>query len=384
MNLIGGRLVLPTGLVDGVLEIDAGRIARIVPGKTAPAESDFRNCIIVPGFIDVHMHGLGRHDPLETDGLLDIARMEVRFGTTGFLPTAASLSVKRYAAFGRHVREAQSARGHDGARILGAYFEGPFVNPAAKGGMDEAFLRPGALDECPRYLDASGGAMRLMTVAPELPGALDLIRLLHRHGVVVSIGHSRASREDLGRAIDAGLTLVCHLFNTFQRDGDDPAWPWKRGLLDAILAEPRLAAEVNGDMIHVRPEHVRLAIGRFGPDRFLAITDSVAGAGEKPGEYTMIDGRPFSSRSGAARLVSDGTLVGGAATMDRVFANLVRHCGVDLVHAARFTSTNAARVVGFGEQLGSLEVGKSADLAVLDDDLHCVATLVAGRKVYER
>lgn len=385
MDRIGGKLVLPSGTFDGVLEIEDGRIARVLPGGTAAGREDFSGCLVVPGFIDVHMHGLARHDVFETDDMVGIARMQTRFGTTGFLPTAASLSRERFGAFGRHVRAAQRAADGRGARILGAHFEGPFVNPAAKGGMDEAFLRPVDLGECQWYLDESEGAMRLMTVAPELPGSMELIRLLRGHGVVVSIGHSRAAPAELGQAIDAGLSLVCHLFNAFEREGDDPAWPWRRGLLDAVLAERRLAAEVNGDMIHVRPEHVRLAVERFGPDRFVAITDSVPGAVLPPGEYKMIDGRRLSTASGAARLVSNGTLVGSAIAMDRVFANLVRHCGVDPADAARFTSTNAARVLGLAGEIGSLEPGKAADLAVLDAeaDYRCVATFVGGQKVHE-
>ena len=135
-------------------------------------------------------------------------------------------------------------------------------------------------------------------------------------------------------------------------------------------------------MIHVRPEHVQLAIARFGPDRFLAITDSIVGAGHEPGEFSMIDGRMLSNRSGAARLVSNGTLVGSIMTMDRVFANLVEHCGVDLVCAAKFTSTNSSRAMGIDDEVGSLEVGKAANLTVLDESYQCVATFVDGHRVH--
>ncbi len=384
MTAIRGRLVLAQGIVDGSLEVDEGRIARIEPGATGPAEHDFDACLILPGFIDVHMHGLGGHDTLETEDLVGIAGMQPRFGTTGFLPAAASLSTERYLAFGRHVVAAQREAGADAASILGAHFEGPFVNPAAKGGMDEAFLRPVDLDECRRYLEEVGKAIKMMTVAPELPGGLGLIRLLRRGDVVVSIGHSRATRQELDQAVRAGLSQVCHLFNGFERDGKDSRWPWKRGLLDAILRSDRLDAEVVCDMVHVAPEHVRLAIERFGPDRFIAITDSLQGAALAPGEYSMVDGRMFSTRDGSARLVSDGTLVGSIMTMDRVLANLIRQCGVDPVLAARFTSTNPARAMGVDDRLGSLEVGKTANLAVLDEDYRCVATFVEGRKVYGR
>ncbi|NLE40147.1 MAG: N-acetylglucosamine-6-phosphate deacetylase, partial [Pirellulaceae bacterium] len=164
----------------------------------------------------------------------------------------------------------------------------------------------------------------------------------------------------------------------------NPDWPWKKGLLDAILASDRLDAEVVCDLVHVRREHLRLAIDRFGPDRLIGITDSLQGAGLEPGEFPMTDGRMMTTRDGAARLVANGTLVGSVITMNRAFANLVEACGVDPADAARFTSTNPARAMGVGHELGSLEVGKKANLAVLDKKYECVATYIAGRKVYEK
>ncbi|HBO45604.1 MAG TPA: hypothetical protein DD670_17090 [Planctomycetaceae bacterium] len=384
MTVISGRLVLTCGVVAGVVEMDRGRIARILLDGNAPSEGDFGDCLIVPGFIDVHFHGLGRHDVFTIDDLTAIARLQPRYGTTGFMPTVASLSTERYLAFGRHVLAAQRDAGPDAAELLGGHFEGPFVNPAAKAGMDAAYLRPIDLDECRRYLDEVGPAMKMMTVAPELPGGIELVRLLRDHGVVVSLGHSRATPDELHRAIDAGLTQVCHLYNAYEREGNNPDWPWKKGLLDAILANDRLDAEVVCDLVHVRREHLHLAIDRFGPDRLIGITDSLQGAGLEPGEFAMTDGRMMTTQSGAARLVADGTLVGSVVTMNRVFANLVEACGVDPAAAARFTSTNAARAMGVGGDVGSLEVGKRANLAVLDEKYNCVATYVAGRKVYEK
>jgi N-acetylglucosamine-6-phosphate deacetylase len=384
MSVIAGRLVLPDKTVDGAIEIEGDRIAGIVPDGDVPDEGDFGDCLIVPGFIDLHFHGLERHDVFETEDLIAIAGLQPKYGTTGFVPGVASLSVDRFLAFGRHVLTAQAEAGPNSSEILGGHFEGPFVNRAAKGGMDADFLRPVDLDECRRYLDEVGEAMKIMTIAPELTGAIELIRLLREHDVVVSIGHSRATPEDLERAVDAGLTHVCHLYNAYEREGDDPDWPWKRGLLDVILESKRLNAEVICDMVHVRREHILLAIERFGPDRFIGITDSLQGAGLPPGEYPMVDGRMMSNRSGAARLVSNGTLVGSVMTMNRSFGNLVEQCQIDLIHAARFTSTNAAKAIGIGDSVGSIEVGKRANLAVLNDEYECVATYVAGREVYKR
>ena len=382
MTTINGRIVTPRAVVDGSVTFD-GRIAAIGPRNEA-ADYDFGPAVVLPGFIDVHMHGLGSFAVFDVADLLEVARMQCRFGTTGFLPAAASLSEERYLEFGRNVRRASELTRPESAEILGAHFEGPFINPVGKGGMIEEYLRPVDLDECRRYLDAAGGCLKLMTLSPELPGSEDLIRLLRRHGTVVSIGHSRANEAQLARAIDAGLSQVCHLFNTFQRDGRDPDWPWSRGLLDAVLANDRLDCEVICDMVHVRPEHVRLAAERVGPDRFLAITDSLPGAGFAPGEYDMVDGRRFTTRDGAARLVADRTLVGSVLTMNRALANLVRRCGVDLVRAAKFTSTNAARTLGLDDDIGSIALGRRANLAVLDDDYQCLATFIDGRLVFQK
>lgn len=385
MNVtIAGRIVTPFEVFDGVLRVREGRIEEIGERRGSPVDYDFGEHFVVPGFIDVHSHGLAHWLAVSVDDIARIARKQVEFGTTGFLPTAASLSVEGYVDFGRAVVLAARSAGPGAARILGAHFEGPFINPEGKGGMDEAFLRPIDLDECRRYLDACEGMLALMTLSPELDRAESLIRLLAGNGAVASLGHSRASEEQLRAAVAAGLTQICHLFNTFQRGGNDPAWPWVPGLLDAVLKHDSLYREVVCDLVHVRKEHVRLAAEKCGPDRFIAITDGLPGSGLPPGEYDMADGRPFTTRGGAARLVEDGTLVGSTITMNDAFRNLVEACRIDPVTAAKYTASNPAAALGRAADLGSIAPGKTADLAVLDTQLRCKATFLDGRPVFER
>jgi len=383
VNTLRGQVVTPEGMRDAVVVLRDGRIEQVAPADGSAADYDFRDALIVPGFIDVHLHGLGAWGTFGSDELLGMAGMQIRFGTPGFLPPVAALPEERYSAFGRNVALAQREAGPRAAEILGAHFEGPFINPEGKAGMDEAYLRPVDLDECRRYLAAADGCLRLMTLSPELPGSASLVKMLREHGVVASIGHSRATEAELDAAIAAGLSHVCHCFNAFQRGGDDPDWPWSGGLVEAVLDRPALTCEIICDLVHVRPEHVRLAVRRLGPDRFVAITDSLPGAGLPPAEYDMVDGRRFTTAGGAARLVEGGTLVGSVLTMNRAFGNLVRYGGVAPVAAARFTSTNAARVLG-RDDLGRIAPGCRANLAVLDENFECLATLVDGRLVYER
>ncbi|MBN2292802.1 MAG: N-acetylglucosamine-6-phosphate deacetylase [Pirellulales bacterium] len=387
MATILGRAVTPDGIVDGGLTFEHGIITDVgsSPQNTSRVY-DFGDALILPGFIDVHMHGLGRHDTFTAEDIAAVAKMQCHFGTTGFLPSVASLSIERYLEFGRNVRAAQAATGPDSAQIVGAHFEGPFINIQGKAGMDAAFLREIDLDECRRYIDETGDALKLMTLSPELEGGANLVRLLCEHGIVASLGHSRATVAQMQAGVEAGLTEVCHLFNAFERNGDDPNWPWLKGptagLLDAILDCEKLCCEVICDLVHVRPKHIRLAVERLGPDRFMAITDSLPGAGLSSGEYEMVDGRRFTTADGAARLISNGTLVGSVLTMNRAFGNLVEHCDIDPVTAAKYTSTNAARNLGLDNELGSIQPGRRACLAVLDADHECLATFVDGNLAY--
>ena len=392
MTTVYGRAVTPEGIVEGGVTFEGGKITRVgPPGPNVDADYDFGDALILPGFIDVHMHGLGRNGVFEAKELAAVAKMQCRHGTTGFLPGVASLPAERYLQFGRNVREAQAIVGLDSAgegsaEIVGAHFEGPFINPEGKGGMDEAFLRDVDLDECRRYIDEVGDVLKLMTLSPELEGGTALVRLLRAGGVVASLGHSRATVAQLQTAVEAGVEHVCHLFNTFERVSDDTDWPWGKGqtegLLDAILDCGKLNCEMICDLVHVGPAHIRLAAERLGPDRFMAVTDSLPGAGLPPGEYTMVDGRRFSTLDGAARLTSNGILVGSVLTMNRAFGNLVDHCHIDLLTAAKYTSTNAARALGLADELGSIQLGRRACLAVLDANHDCLATFVDGELVY--
>jgi len=293
------------------------------------------------------------------------------------------LTEEQYIEFAGNVRAAQKESAGKTSRIIGAHFEGPFINPEGKGGMDGDYLRPMDLGECQRYIDKAGDVLRLMTLSPELKGGEEVISLLRRHDVVVSLGHSRATAQELERAKKVGLNHVCHLFNTFEKTELIDGWQWTPGLLENILISESLNCEVICDMFHVLAEYVKLAAKMLGPYRFVAMTDSMRGTGLIKGEYKMTDGRVFTTDGPVARLVEDGTVVGSILTMNRAFGNLVEKCSISLTDAARFTSTNAAMAMGIGSETGSVEVGKRADLAVLDSDYNCVATFLSGELVYD-
>ena len=382
MVLVKGRIVGPGEIAKGWVAIEGGIIREIGSGKGTGGEVyDYGERLILPGFIDVHMHAMGEYSSFETDELVKIAQMKATYGTTGFLGTEASLTTEGYLEFGKNVRQAMQLR-PAGAKVLGAHFEGPFINPAKKGGMRAEFLQDMDAAVCRRFVDEVGDVLKLMTLSPELAGAVEVIRMLRANGTVVSVGHSRANGAELAAAVEAGLSQVCHMFDAYERGEMLEGWQWQPGLMEEVLLRDELYGEVICDMQHVLPPYVRLAAKVLGPDRFVAITDSLRGAGCEPGEYYMVDGREFSTRSGLARLTSNNDVVGSVLTMNKAFANLVEVCGVDPVTAAKFTATNPARALEMEGEMGSIEVGKTGDLAVLDGSFNCVGTFVDGVKIY--
>ncbi|MFA6568092.1 MAG: amidohydrolase family protein [Victivallales bacterium] len=384
MKCIKGRIVTPDGMVCGAVSVDHGRIARVETASCASGEVfDYGSNLVVPGFIDVHLHGIGPYTMFGEDDMAGAAELQLKYGTTAFLPTAASMTDAAFIEFAQNTVRAQKRTRGRGAVIIGAHFEGPFINPLKKGGMDATLLQPMSLEKCCRYLET--GVLKYMTLSPELPGSEAVIRLLVKNGVAVSLGHTKATREEMLLSTAAGATSVCHLFNTFDRTGELEPGVWKPGLVESILENKKLSCELICDMQHVLPEYVRLAEASLHPHRFIAITDSMTGAGLPPADYQLVDGRWYSTRSGAGRLRDEpfkNGLVGSVITMDKAFSNLVKVCGFDAVTAAQYTSTNAARLLGLDQEMGSIEPGRKANIAILNGHYECVATFIEGEKLY--
>lgn len=382
MTTIAGRIVTPDSVVRGTVQIEADRIAAITANRAGPVEHDFGDALIVPGFIDIHIHGIGPFGLFTANDIAGASALQPQYGTTAFLPSVASATEEDYLQFGRNVRLAQTRTEGKGARILGAHLEGPFINPDRKGGMDADYLRPMNLDECRHYLNELPGIIKLMTLSPELDGSEPIIRLLHEAGVVVSLGHSDPTIAELDRAVAAGLNHICHLFNTFRPRINAADGVWRDSLIFAILANDKINCELICDLHHVSPEMIKTVARALAPDRFIAITDSMTGTGQPPGEYTMTDGRKYTTETGVGALVSNGTIVGSVLTMNKAFKNLTEATGLDPTLIARFTAANPARALGIDAELGSIQPGKRADLAVLDRDYNCIATFINGQLIH--
>ena len=357
--LVGGELV------DGDVDVEDGVITRL---GVAPARAEG---VAVPGYVDLHINGVAGVDFLTADqaGYDRAGEALARTGVVAYQPSLVSSEPGAYAEPLQALREA-AARDGEGGRplVLGAHLEGPFLSPEWPGAHDPAHLRLPDIALAERLME--DGPVTTMTLAPELPGALELIDRLVARGVVVSCGHSDAGAEPAHAAFDRGARAITHVHNAHRR------WrPRDPGLGGVALVRPEATVQAIVDGVHLAPESALgafLAAGR----RFCLVTDAIEAAMLDAGDYEL-GGRPVRLRDGAVRL-PDGTLAGSVLTMDEAVRNLVTSGAgwIDAVHAA---SAAPARLIGRAD-LGRLGPGMPAHLTVLDDDLRVRRTLVSGRE----
>jgi N-acetylglucosamine-6-phosphate deacetylase len=313
---------------------------------------------IVPGFVDIHTHGGGGHtfttgDPEAARGAADF---HLRHGTTTLLASLVSspFELMRDATLAFAPLLAEGV-------LAGVHYEGPYLSQIRCGAQNPAFLRDPSVDELAELL-ALGG-VRMVTIAPERPGALDAIKLLVSHGVVAAIGHTDATYDETLAAVAAGATVGTHVFN-----GMRPPHHREPGPVFALLGAPGVVCELVADGIHLHDGTLAFAATVTGPDRAALITDAMAAAGMADGEYEL-GGQTVVVADRVARLTRDGSIAGSTLTMDAALRQAV-HAGVSIVDAARMASTTPARAIGLAGELGALTPGLRADLVLLDPDLH--------------
>lgn len=373
-TILEGRLVLDDRVVAGRIAIEDGWIAHVQPddardpGSTEGAAEDR---LIAPGFVDVHVHGGGGHDAMGDRAALDgMARHLLRHGVTSFLPTAVAAPLDRLTAFTEQIRRWLPIAPDDGAEPLGFDLEGPFLATARKGAHDPAYLQIPA--EVPREaLEPLVDGLRLITIAPELPGALELIAWLRGRGVAISIGHSAATIDEAGGGYRAGGTSTTHLFNAMS--GIDHRAP---GVAVAALLDDAAYVELIADGIHVHPALWPL-ITRVKPvDRLLLVSDAIAltGMGDGRGQ---VGGLAVEVAGGRVTLAGTTTLAGSVLTLDVAVRNLVGS-GVPLPAAVAAASRNPLAMLGIVDR-GRIAPGQRADLVELDGGLRVRRVMRAGR-----
>lgn len=370
MRSLKGRIVTPAGIVDGTLQVGAdGRIANI-EGASIPAAKvrDAGAPLLLPGFIDLHVHGAAGRDVMEGgDATLQVARRHAQHGTTALLATTMTAPAEDLRSALEPVGALCRHGAPGAARVLGMHLEGPFIN-AGKLGAQPPYARPVSLGEL-QELNALA-PVRLLTLAPEVPGNMDAIGVLTAAGFRVQVGHTLGTYEDGVQALERGALGFTHLFNAMT-----PLHHRLPGMVGAALAHAQFA-EVIPDLLHVHPGAIRAAL-RSIPCLY-CVTDSTSATGMPDGEYKL--GRQAVTKCLGGVRLADGTLAGSTLTMDRALRNLVDVVGVELQDAARRVSTYAADFLGLTDR-GRLVPGAWADVVLLDRDLRVQDVFVEGGSV---
>lgn len=374
--LLNARVFTPEEEIPAAtVVVEDGRIVAVGEGLPPPADArtiDLAGLVLAPGFIDIHVHGGGGFSlsTAHPEEIRSYARWVTTWGVTGFLPTvvpASPQSTERCLATAASVGE----RVEGGAQPLGLNLEGPFVNSKRRGALPREHIRPPDIGEFMAYVRAAAGRLRVITLAPELPGARELMAAAQGQGVRVSMGHTDATYEEALEAIAQGVTQVTHCFN-----GMRPFHHRDPGCLGAIFASPQVAAELIADGVHVHPGAMALLLRAKGSEGTILVTDGVAPAGLGDGTYSL-GGQSAQVREGRAAL-ADGTLAGSVATMDRGVRKLVHGGLASLPEALRMASLNPAAALGLAGRKGRVAAGLDADLVALDEGLEVVLTIVGG------
>jgi N-acetylglucosamine-6-phosphate deacetylase len=378
----GGTLLTPFEAIDGgALFARDGVIERVGTSSEladvhADVEIDTTGQLVCPGFIDLQVNGGGGAlltDEPNADAIERMTRAHARFGTTAMLPTIVTAPEERLAEGLRAIRDV-TGRSLGGARVLGAHMEGPFISTIRKGAHDQRFIREPDLAMFARLLNAAGGTLRIVTVAPELPHALDLYKQAVDAGTAVSIGHTDATYEEALRGVQAGATFSTHVFNAMR-----PLTQRDPGVIGAVLESDRITAGLIPDAVHVHPSVLALVARAKGAERTALVTDAMPPVGAPSPEF-LLERRRIVVRGGAC-YTDDGVLAGSALSMNEAVRRMHELAGLPLIDCVRMATETPARVLGLESELGVLKPGAKADIVICDEHITISQVFVGGETV---
>ena len=378
--IAGGTLITPLEIYeDADVLIEDGTIVAVGPGVASGEIAEIINAegaIVAPGYIDVHVHGSAGHDTMDgtREAIEGMARFFAAHGVTSFCPTTLTQPAADIMASVRAVHECMENPIEGGAQPLGVHLEGPCIDAKKKGAQPEQHITTAAAIDYQQLF--SLGNIKLITLAPEIEENKALIAFARSQGAAVVVGHSSATYEDLEEAVQHGLNHATHTFN--QMEGLHHRKP---GTVGGVLLLDEIFAEFIADGIHLHPAVVDMVVRLKGPERAVAITDAISGAGMPDGDYEL-GGQAVVVKEGAVRL-PDGTLAGSALTLDQAVRNIVEFTIAPLPEVIQMATLTPARSIGVADRKGSLEPGKDADITIFDDDLNVLKTMVGGEVVYE-
>ena len=382
--VVGGRIFTPEKVIDsGTILIEGSKIVRVrAQGREIPPSAqtiDASGHLVAPGLIDLHFYGCGGHGFAHPKSLIQnmesISELLPRWGTTAFLASPMAANQEELC---EHLAALAAAfeSPYPGAQPIGIHLEGPFLSPVKHGAFLPEWLREPDEREARAYLEAARGTLVILTMAPELPRAKLVARQFKEAGARLSLGHSAATYEEASAALASHFELVTHCFNAMRGfHHRDP------GVVGAILDSTRSQIMLICDGHHVHPAAIRILVHVVGPERIILVTDAMPGAGLDDGRYEFL-GRDVTVREGRA-LLDDGTLAGSVLTMDVAIKNMINFTNLPLTKVLPMATSQPAGVVGLGRKKGRIARGYDADILLMDQELRCKMTIVAGQMVYD-
>ena len=362
-----GWLVIQDGTIE---KIGVGEPPSPIDGDTYDAQGQR----LLPGFIDIHVHGAMGHESMDasSEGLISMAQYYAQHGVTSFLPTTWAAPFDSLLPVFANIHLTMG-RSYKGAQILGTHVEGPFIHPAKAGAQNPAAIYPATQKLIDQLL--AQGIVKLVTLAPEIPENQQIIPLLHSRGVAISAGHTTATYEEMEEAVALGVSSVTHTFNAMP-----PLHHREPGAVGAALLMDELSCEVIADNIHLHPAILKMVARLKTAANMILVTDAIRGTGLPDGEYP-IDERTITIRNGEARL-PNGNLAGSTLTMERAFRNMLTATGWNIDELLPAATLTPARLIGIQDRKGSIEIGKDADMIIIDDEINVINTFVAGNLVH--
>ncbi|MGG7142231.1 N-acetylglucosamine-6-phosphate deacetylase [Clostridium nigeriense] len=357
----------------GSVLVENGKIKEINPSDVSYENViDAEGLYLSPGFIDVHIHGAGGHDTMDGtfEAINEISKVIVKHGTTSFTPTTMTVAVEDIRKSMEVIKEAK-INGTDGAIVLGAHLEGPFISPKAIGAQNPNYLIAPTIENYNAMVGDAEDAVVSITIAPEVPGAKELIKELSQRGIVCSIGHTKATYEEAMEGIKCGCGHSTHLFNAMT-----PFAHREPGVVGAIF-DSDITTETISDGIHVSYPSLRIAYKQKTSDKVLLVTDAMMACAMPDGMYAL-GGQDVIVKDGAARLLS-GSLAGSILTLDKAVKNVYKNVGLPLYEAVKMATYNAARHCKVEDRKGLIKEGYDADLLLFDEDVNIKTVIVNGK-----
>lgn len=391
-TIINANIITPFRIIaNGILQIEGSKIRAILEqgedGRPLENIMDAKGHFLAPGFIDIHVHGGGGADFMDNtlEDFLLVAETHAKYGTTSMLPTTLTSDTERLVKLFDVYQQADSLN-HKGAQFLGVHLEGPYFAMNQRGAQDPRYIRNPDPAEYEPILEKYGHLIARWSAAPELPGAIEFGRKVHDKGIIVALGHTDANYDEIVLGLENGYRLATHLYSGMSGMTRKNAYRYA-GAIESCLLRDEIDVEIIADGVHLPEPFLQLICKIKGIDKVVLITDAMRAAGMPEGKSVLgskENGLEVIVENGVAKLPDRTSFAGSVATADRLIRTMINMAGVDIREAVQMLTYNPAKLLGRSDQIGSISVGKDADLVIFDDNINIHHTFIKGKLVYSR